>query len=398
MGLVVERVEERREGANVAAGVVDHRRIERRALEAEHLGADIRRLSGRAEDLVRGNGQPLVERELRARIAGVVQRLAGKRHVRDGVARREVAVVREEVERQLLLLREGEEVVEALHAVVHVLVALLGRRGEETVAAAAVAADLQVRELRLEVARRHGVQLAELRELAAPLLVLDGILPVVRLVPDLPVGDLPFEAVRPALGVVADHVLADARPLRVVRRWIDVVRLLLAVVLDRDAEAEPRLHVVREKRLQQPVRVVEVVARGVVLVRVEVPEDVRDVDHVRTVDADIVQTRIRHARLLQMTEQLKATNPQYRRLPDRVHRLDRPHVLPEIDVDLNCKQLHGAHRRRQNQVHSSKLFHAPYSTIIPRIGQMSTNRRFYPVVLNSFLPNSDIITASIGKK
>ena len=90
---------------------------------------------------------------------------------------------------------------------------------------------------------------------------------------------------------------------------------------------------------------------------------------------------------------------QDRRLPDRVHRLDRPHVLREIDADFNCKQLYGAQYRRQNQVHSSKLFHAPYSTIIPRIGQMSTNwHAFYPVVLSSFLPNSDIITAPIGKK
>ena len=209
-----------------------------------------------------------------------------------------------------------------------------------------------MRELCLEVARRHGVQFAELRKRAAPLLVLDGVLPVVGLVPDFPVGDLPSEAVCPALGVVADHVLADARPLRVVLRRIDAVRLYLAVVLDGHAQAEPRLHAVGDQGGQHLVRVQEVVVRRVVFVRVEIGEDVRDVHHVvtavRNAAPDVVQARIRNARLLQVAEQLVVAQAQQRRLADCVHRLHRPHVLREIDLHLDGGGGERAECRRQD--------------------------------------------------
>ena len=50
-----------------------------------------------------------------------------------------------------------------------------------------------------------------------------------------------------------------------------------------------------------------------------------------------------------MTEQLKAANPQYRRLPDRVHRFDGANLLREVHLHLN----RACDRRRDARVFKS---------------------------------------------
>ena len=45
---------------------------------------------------------------------------------------------------------------------------------------------------------------------------------VIRLIPDLPVGDIIGKAIRPSLGVVPDDADADLSPLLIVRRRINI--------------------------------------------------------------------------------------------------------------------------------------------------------------------------------
>ena len=175
---------------------------------------------------------------------------------------------------------------------------------------------------------------------------------VVRLVPDLPVRDLPLVAVGPAFGVVADHVLADARPLREVLRREDAVRLAdrPRVVLDRHAEAEVRLHVVVHEGLEIQVRVREVVALRIVLVRVEVAEDVGDVHPQVLAEhaADVVQAHVRHARLLQVAEHGEIRPEEQRPLPGGMYRLDGTRRRSEVDFNVRALRTHRHSRRREN--------------------------------------------------
>ena len=201
--------------------------------------------------------------------------------VRGHHVRLRVGVEGEEIQRGPPLLQEIAELDEAA---VTVLLLLghgppLKRQRHVDGVALSVAADLEVRELGLEVPRRHVVEFAELPPRPAPHLVA-VVDEVVRLVPDFPVGDFVVEAVRPALGVVADDMLADARPLREVLRREDAVGGADAsrVVLNGDAESEVWLHAIRDKRVEVKVREREVIAGGVVLVCLEVAKKVRDVD------------------------------------------------------------------------------------------------------------------------
>ena len=137
-----------------------------------------------------------------------------------------VGVVGEEVERPLVVAGRGEELVGALHEVLRARRGVGGgdvvRADARVEAAVSVAADLEVGELRLQVGGDGAVELHVLGEGSAEHRVEVVVGMVLGLVPDLPVGDLHLEAVGPALGVVPDHVFADAPPLRVVLGRQDV--------------------------------------------------------------------------------------------------------------------------------------------------------------------------------
>ena len=108
-------------------------------------------------------------------------------------------------------------------------------------------------EAALQVVRRDAVEFEEL--FARPL-------PhgrVLRFVPDFPVSDVPAEAVRPALVVVADDMLADARPLREVLGRVDAVGLDLLEVLNGDSQTVEDLRAGFDDRLQVGVGEGEVV-------------------------------------------------------------------------------------------------------------------------------------------
>ena len=149
-------------------------------------------------------------------------------------------------------------------------------------------ADFQAWEGGLEVLRGRFVEFEELLLGAAPGARVRAPAPVrgveVRFVPDFPVFDAklvrPFDVARrrrgvrapaPALVVVADDVLADARPLGVVLRRHRAV--FLRAVLDGLPEAEEDLRSGAAYVVEVVVREDEVVAGGVVFVGVEVGED-----------------------------------------------------------------------------------------------------------------------------
>ena len=277
--------------------------------------------------------------------------------------RRDVAVEGEEVQRTLPLLDEVAELHETAVAVRLRLRHGLPPHLERDVVrgAFAVAADLQMRELRLEVLRRDVVQLAELPPRAEPHRIAI-VRPVVRLVPDFPIRDLPLVAVRPAFGVVADHVLADAGPFREVLRRKDAVRLANRprVVLDRHAQAEVRFHTVVHKCLEVEVGEDEVVVLRVVLVRVEIAEDVGDV-HPEVLSehaADVVQPRVRHAGLLQVAEHGEVRTKEQRSLTDGVHRLDGPRLRSEVDLDVGAmRRGKGRASRNRRENRSNQFLH-----------------------------------------
>ena len=185
---------------------------------------------------------------------------------------------------------------------------------------------------------------------------------VLRFVPDFPIGDLHLEPVRPALGVVADHVLADARPLREILGRVDVHRRVATrhEVLDRHAEAEERLGAVRVERLQERVRVGETVALRVVLVGVEVREEIRyiNIETATEPAADVVQPRIRDSRLLEVVHHRPvAQRTDHRRLPYAVNALHRPDGLAEVNLHLRCVCAEG-HGRHSQETESDCFFHA----------------------------------------
>ena len=129
----------------------------------------------------------------------------------------------------------------------------LVRTDARIVAAAAVGANLQVRELRLQVRCDRAVEFDILGERTTPHRVLVVVRVVLRFVPDLPVGDFHLEAVCPALGVVPDYVFADATPLGVVFGGQDVHRRVSVrhEVLDGHAQTEKRFHAIGIESFQE---------------------------------------------------------------------------------------------------------------------------------------------------
>ena len=360
MRLVGEHVEERRVVADAAPRIVDARGIDGAVLEADHLGRDLGRLLRRAELLVARIRQPFVERKLDPREAVLVGIFAGDARMLHRCLHARIAVVREEVERRMRALHGGEERLDALH-VVDGLVARVAR-GRVVEPAAPEAADLLLREARLQVRGRRDIEADELLERPLPHLVELLLGMEVGLVPDFPVRDLHARPVGPALHVMRHHVLADARPLRVVLRREDAVGPPGGAVLDRHAEAEVRPHAGLVELDHQVVREREVVALRVVFVRVEVAEDVRDVhvDVLAERPARVVQTRKRDARLGEIMEQAIVPESQHRRLPHAVHRLDGAGRGGEVHLHLGGERTRGAYRRTDAN-HDSFHFSWPFA-------------------------------------
>ena len=149
------------------------------------------------------------------------------------------------------------------------------------------AADHELRETPLDPRGDDAVEPDELLEVGVPHIVVQ-----IGLVPDLPVTDVPVEAVVPPLVVVADDVDADVGPLFVIVGRIAVI----AFVRVFDAGAEPVDDVgsaaaaVRDVVVGLP----EIVAGRIVRVGPGVAEDLLNVDeaHARVVERRIVQPRI----------------------------------------------------------------------------------------------------------
>ena len=184
-----------------------------------------------------------------------------------------------------------------------------------------------MRELRLEVRRDDAVEAHVLFKCAAPHRVLLRLGLVLRLVPYLPVGNLVAKAVRPALRVVSDHMLGDARPLRIVfrRQTVDWRIALFDKVLYRYTETEKRLDSILDKYLDKRVGVDEAVAPWIVFVCIEVGEEVGDIDIESAAEPspDVVETGIRYAGFLEVVHHRPVGKlPYHRWLADAVHRLD----------------------------------------------------------------------------
>ena len=281
---------------------------------------------------------PLVQDRLGVPVAVALHDLARLLRARD--QRRRVArvvVPGEEVDRRAVRALVLEEPV----AVVHVA----RERGT---------ADLQLGELPLQVLRRDLEELEELLLRAAPHPGQTRLPPVhvdVRLVPDLPVLDVPLETVRPAPVVVTDDVLADPRPLGEVLGRPHVVAL--RGVLDALAEAEERLGAGRAHVAQVGVGHGEVVALRVVLVRVEVREHRRDVGHVVAAVHDVlgrvVRARERDARGAVLGEVAvpRVGAAAHGAVVHGVHRLHRTAVGGEVHRHRRRPRLAALARRRE---------------------------------------------------
>ena len=203
-------------------------------------------------------------------------------------------------------MRRGEELACAIDKPLHV-----GRDGGGlhelgvnpcVESAASVAAYLQMRKLLLEVRRNRSIEEHILLERRV-----EHGLPF-RLVPYFPVFHFHLEAVGPAFRVVADYVFADAAPLgKVLWRLRPQRRELLWIahpVFYCHAKTKERFHFVRLKRLHERVGEYEAVVLGVVLVRIEVGEEVGDVNEETAAEppAYVMKARIRNARLLQVVQ------------------------------------------------------------------------------------------------
>ena len=165
-------------------------------------------------------------------------------------------------------------------------------------------------------------------------------LSVVRLVPDFPMADRIAESVRPSLGVVTDDMLANACPFVVVLGREDKVGLDTDGILDRDTETEIGLNARLDQTRDQYVGEVEIVAGGIVDVRIEIAEDVGNI-HVFTAaeaSAHVVQTGVRDARLGEIVEMRGACGGYDGRLTAAVHRLHR--FDGTLGVELNGGHIH----------------------------------------------------------
>ena len=248
---------------------------------------------------------------------------------------RGVGVPGEEVERHGVVATVGEEALAPAE--------IAGDRG---------AADLQVGELALQVLGGRLVEAEEVGDGAAPAARVLREARVgrveVRLVPDFPIDDVELvgpcdvhcrvflvESPAPALVVVADHVLADPRPLCEVLRGKDAV--LLGAVLDGLSEAEEHLRAGAADVVEVVVGEYEVVVLRVVLVGIEVGEDGVDVAGVRAA-GDAVDRVVRAGEgdarglvVLEVAAHLVAAGLLHGgAVVDGVHRLDRAELLAEV--------------------------------------------------------------------
>ena len=241
----------------VEAGVLEageHGEVERGGVDAVVRGgagvglADLVLRGGAVDAVPRDEVVPFVDDGLALRETGLVEELAHARRLGDEVLGvLSVVVPAHEVGRHARLAAGREELL-------HVLGRAAGEGG---------AADVEVRELRLEPLEAGHVEVDELGLRAAPA----G--PDVGLVVDLPVRDVPFEAVAPALRVVAHDAGERLGVARVVGR-IARVEEPLARVLDGGAHAVEDLHADVLRELKHVVgRLEHVVAR---VGRVEVLE------------------------------------------------------------------------------------------------------------------------------
>ena len=182
-----------------------------------------------------------------------------------------------------------------------------------------------MRELRLQVFLRRSVEVEILLECAAPHGVRFRRLLAVRLVPYLPVVDLPLESVRPAFGVVAHDPFAYLRPLEVVLRREYLARSEINdIVFDRHPKTEVRCNSVCDQCMQQVVGECERVRRGILWISVEVLEEIWNVyvySLPRHRATNVVKTRIWNVSVPEAREQL-VVSAKERRLAYAMHRLD----------------------------------------------------------------------------
>ena len=207
----------------------------------------------------------------------------------------------------------------------------------------AVAADLySVTKARFQVLCRNVVKLVELLGSTSPHLVFLKSRVAVGLIPNFPVFDSVVEAVCPALVVVADYVLTNARPLCRVLWGIDVIGLYMRLILNSNTEAENRLYVVRIHLLYKLVCKREIIGRRVFNVGIKISENIGNIN--KTIASErsvnVVETRIRYFCVSKMSHvreiEFKETTCKGR-LSNCMHRLYFAELF--ACVDLNCSHL-----------------------------------------------------------
>ena len=334
-------IEERAVHTRTATRVVDRRKVYRRALKPNYRIRQERGLLRSSDAMCRKPFRKVDGDVLKPRLVQLAPRMV---RLLLNLPPRTVAMEREEVRRAVVFPDVCQEIVKAPHVVRGALGLPVG--AERLEAAAAVCAELEVRELRLQVFLRRSVEVEVLPERAAPHGVRLGRLLAVRLVPYLPVVDLPLKSVRPPLRVVAHDPFADLGPFEVVLGREDLARAeLCCVVLDGHPEPEVRSDAVGDKGVQQVVGKSEGIRIGIRRVGVEVFEEIRYV-YVYALPghgaADVVKAGIGNVRVLEALKQLVV--PAYeRRLAYAMHRLDllrRPR-----EVNGNCDARNAARER-----------------------------------------------------
>ena len=143
------------------------------------------------------------------------------------------------------------------------------------------------------MARRHAQKFAELFGGSRPLSVHRAVgITAVGLVPDLKVFDIIMMTVRPALVIVADDVLADPCPFRKILRRL-VVKTEISL-LHAGAETVDDIRSAFLDLLDIIVGKRKIVACGIVLVRIEIAENARDITAGVKMRAHIVEARKRN--------------------------------------------------------------------------------------------------------
>ena len=173
---------------------------------------------------------------------------------------------------------------------------------------------------------------------AVPHLVFGIVASVIRLVPDLPILNTVFVAVCPALVIVPDNMLADARPLRIVLRRKDAIGLDIVVILDGFAEAEDRGAICFHQGRNENIREGEIIGCGIGFVRMKITEHVMDIhEAIATVNAaNVMQTGIGDRGLREIMEKHIA-HAEHRGLTNRVHSADLANGIIKVKPELHTK-------------------------------------------------------------